>query len=109
MLKEEQIAFPMIRRLEAGGTALAFDCGSIAGPIRQLELEHGTAEVALESLRELTDNFTPPPWACNNYRAMLDALAWLERDMHRHIQKEDDVLFPRAIELEAQLTAHEAL
>ncbi|WP_421658272.1 hypothetical protein [Leptothermofonsia sp. ETS-13] len=46
------------------------------------------------------DEFTPPEWACNTYRALLDALATFEQDIHQHIHKENNVLFPRAIALE---------
>jgi len=56
----------------------------------------------LAKMRTLTDGFTPPAWACNTYRAMLDALAHLEVDLHQHVHKENNVLFPRAIALESQ-------
>ena len=39
------------------------------------------------------------------YRAMLDSLAHLERDMHLHVHKEDSVLYPRALNREAELAA----
>jgi regulator of cell morphogenesis and NO signaling len=105
MMKEERILFPMIRELEAADGPLDFHCGSIANPIRQMGLEHYHAGSALETMRELSDDYTPPEGACNTYRAMLDALAHLERDMHQHVHKEENVLFPRAIELEAQRAA----
>jgi len=98
MLKEERILFPMIRQLDASESAPAFHCGSIANPIRQMELEHDQAGGALAKMRELTGGFTPPDWACNTYRAMLDALAHLEHDLHQHVHKENNILFPRAIE-----------
>ncbi len=37
-------------------------------------------------------------------RTMLDGLAGLERDMHQHIHKENHVLFPKALAMEAQLS-----
>ena len=100
MMKEERVLFPMVRALEAGG-APVFHCGSIANPIRQMEHEHDDAGNALARLRALTEGFSPPAGACNTYRAMLDALAHLERDLHLHIHKENNVLFPRAIEAES--------
>jgi regulator of cell morphogenesis and NO signaling len=72
-----------------------------------MEHEHHDAGDALAKLRELTDDYTPPEWACNTYRAMLDALAHLERDMHQHVHKEDNVLFPRALAREAELSEKE--
>jgi regulator of cell morphogenesis and NO signaling len=100
MMKEEQILFPMIRRLEACESLPIFHCGSITNPIRRMETEHHDVGGALERIRTLTDSYWPPQWACNTYRAMLDALAHLERDMHQQVHKEDNVLFPRAIALE---------
>jgi regulator of cell morphogenesis and NO signaling len=61
-----------------------------------MEHEHAEAGEALQRMRDLTDGFTPPEGACNTYRAMLDALTELERDMHQHVHKENNVLFPRA-------------
>jgi regulator of cell morphogenesis and NO signaling len=100
VMKEEESLFPRIRQLEASVWP-PFYCGTVANPIRQMELEHDDADMALVSLRELTDNFTPPKWACKTYRALLIALAAFERDMHFYIHKENNVLFPRAVEMEA--------
>lgn len=104
MMKEERILFPMVREIEASATAPRFHCGSLANPICQMEAEHDQAGSALERMRELTDDYTPPDWACNTYRAMLDALARLERDMHQHVHKENNVLFPRALVMEREKT-----
>jgi regulator of cell morphogenesis and NO signaling len=102
LMKEEQILFPMIRQLEASDTLPTFHCGTIANPVRRMEFEHDEAGEALRELRQLTDDYTPPAWACNTYRALLDALATFEQDMHQHIHKENNVLFPRAMEMEQQ-------
>ena len=98
--KEEKILFPMIRQLESSAIVPSFHCGTIANPVHQMEFEHDEAGVALGQLRQLTDNYTPPEWACNTYRAMLDGLLNFEQDMHQHIHKENNVLFPKAISLE---------
>jgi len=100
MMKEEQILFPLVRQLEGEPTATGFHCGSISNPITQMEHEHDQAGSAVATMRDLTDGFTPPEWACNTYRAMLDALMHLEHDLHQHVHKENNVLFPRAIEME---------
>ena len=103
MHKEEQILFPMIRQLEDSRDLSVLHCGSLAHPINQMESEHDSAGGSLALMRELSDGFAPPDWACNTYRAMLDGLAQLERDLHQHVHKENNVLFPRAMELEASL------
>ncbi|MBD1846999.1 iron-sulfur cluster repair di-iron protein [Cyanobacteria bacterium FACHB-63] len=100
LLKEEQVLFPMIRQLEASNVLPIFHCGSLYNPVSRMELEHDDAGLALEKLRQLTDSYTPPEWACNTYRSMLNALEAFEQDMHQHVHKENNVLFPGAIALE---------
>ncbi len=97
MAKEEQILFPMIRDLEASATLPDFHCGSLRNPIRVMEHEHDDAALALSRLRELTANYTPPDDACSTYHAAFAGLAELEADLHRHIHKENNILFPRAV------------
>ncbi len=103
MLKEERILFPMVRQIETSTQAPAFHCGSLANPIAQMETEHELAGNALATMNEASDGYQPPDWACNTYRAMLDGLATLEADLHQHIHKENNVLFPKALAREAEL------
>jgi regulator of cell morphogenesis and NO signaling len=100
MQKEELILFPIIRQLEAGPPN-GFHCGSIANPIRQMEVEHESAGGALVRLRALTDGFKPDGEACNTHRVLLAGLAEVEADLHRHVHKENNVLFPRAVRIES--------
>jgi regulator of cell morphogenesis and NO signaling len=102
--KEERVLFPLVRELETARAA-GGHCGSISNPIRQMESEHESAGDALARLRELTADFTPPDDACNTHRALLAGLARLEADLHQHVHKENNVLFPRAIALEKTLSA----
>ena len=94
MQKEEIILFPAIRDAEATGAQLP-----LAAPISVMEHEHDDAARALEQLRELSDGYQAPAGACNTYRAMLDGLAALKSDLHRHIHEENNVLFPRSLAL----------
>lgn len=103
MLKEEQILFPMIRQLESATVLPDFHCGSVNGPIGVMEHEHDNAGDALARMRDLTGGYAPPGDACNTYRALLAGLAELEADTHRHIHKENNILFPKAVAAEAAL------
>lgn len=105
MLKEEQVLFPMIRKLESAGARPGGPFGSIENPIRMMEHEHDSTGHALATLRSLTHGFVPPVDACTTYRVLLDGLAEMERDLHLHVHKENNVLFPRAIAAERQLAA----
>ncbi|MBI3467042.1 MAG: iron-sulfur cluster repair di-iron protein [Planctomycetes bacterium] len=105
MMKEERVLFPYIVRLEhavQSRQALPqFHCSSVLQPIAVMEQEHRFVGEALERIRALTNNHEPPADACNSWRALWNGLAELEKDLHLHIHKENNILFPRAVELEA--------
>ncbi len=98
--KEEQILFPSLRELEATGRISHACFGTVRGPIQMMEYEHDSAGQALAEIRRLTDDCASPQWACNSYRAMLQGLMHLEADLHQHIHKENNILFPMAMEAE---------
>jgi len=87
MMKEEMILFPMIRSTGRGAM----------GPIRVMLAEHDSAGDALAALRSLTSGYAVPEGACNTWRSLYFELAELERDLHRHIHLENNVLFPRVL------------
>jgi regulator of cell morphogenesis and NO signaling len=95
MMKEERVLFPAIRKCESG-QAPEGGC-QIASTIQAMEHEHDDAGDAMEKMRGLSSGFTPPGDACNTFRAMLHGLAEIEQDLHQHVHKENNVLFPSAI------------
>lgn len=60
------------------------------------EHEHAVLGDALHALRRLCDDYDPARALCNTHGALLGALAALERDMHRHVHEENNILLPRA-------------
>lgn len=101
MIKEEHVLFPMIRNLERDDASPAAPSGhSLANLVHVMEHEHDGAGEDLAKMRVLTDNYQPPEDACNTFRATLSGLAELEADMHRHVHKENSILFPRAMVME---------
>ncbi len=103
MQKEERVLFPLCRQLESSSGPARSHCGSIASPIAVMVKEHDDAGEALAAMRALTNDYTPPQGACNTYRAMLSGLAEMEADMHQHVHKENNILFPKSIEHEKQM------
>lgn len=104
MQKEETILFPLMRVLESETHVTPFHCGSIANPIRVMESEHDHAGDALAQMRELTNGFRAPPDGCTTFAVLMHGLKRLEADMHQHVHKENNILFPRALELERKIT-----
>jgi regulator of cell morphogenesis and NO signaling len=105
MLKEERVLFPLCRQLDTSETRPAAPGGTIGNPIQRMIEEHDDAGNALARFRELTNGYVPPADACNTYRALFQALAELEQDMHQHVHKENNILFPKALRAE-RLLAH---
>jgi regulator of cell morphogenesis and NO signaling len=103
MMKEERVLFPLCRQLDVADELPAMHCGSVGNPIEAMIREHEHAGEALSQIRSLTDNYSCPSEACNTYRALFDALEQLERDLHEHVHKENNILFPKAIRLERLL------
>jgi regulator of cell morphogenesis and NO signaling len=97
MVKEEQVLFPAIRALEGNtaGGAPGLPCSDLSAPLRVMEAEHDSAGEALRRFSALTEGYQPPADACGTLLALLDGLADLERDLHLHIHKENNLLFPR--------------
>ncbi len=107
LLKEENILFPYIGQLAAaqanGGRRPVGPCATILNPVSAMEADHALATELLGRLRTLSRGFVAPADACTTYRLCLAELDRFERDLHRHIHLENNVLFPRAIELERAL------
>jgi regulator of cell morphogenesis and NO signaling len=102
LLKEERVLFPYIRLLENGAEKDAPVCFSdVGGPIRMMLFEHENAGEDLRKMREVTSDYTLPQAACNTYRLLFHKLQELEEDVHLHMHLENNLLFPRAMELAA--------
>lgn len=103
MWKEENVLFPLLRKMDSATVMPPSHCGSVENPIRVMLAEHDDAGAALAAMRSLTDDYTVPASACGTYRAMLAALAELESDMHQHVHLENNILFPTAVSTESKL------
>ena len=104
MLKEERMLFPMIRELAGSSRVPSFHCGSLRNPIGVMLSEHDAVGDLLAKLRRLTNGYTPPADGCATYAACYAAMAELEADTHLHIHKENNVLFPLVVRLDAERT-----
>lgn len=102
--KEELILFPFIKRLvrakEENSEKPQSHFGSVESPIKMMEEEHDEAGSIMRKISELSGGYTPPQGACNTYRAFYSKLHEFEEDLHHHIHLENNILFPKALELE---------
>jgi len=105
--KEEIILFPYIENLEksrAGNGPVPHACfPTVESPIQAMMNEHEAAGALLEDMRASTQGFTPPADACPTLVGLLDGLDAFEKDLHRHVHLENNLLFPRAIAMEKEV------
>jgi regulator of cell morphogenesis and NO signaling len=107
MMKEERMLFPFISHLAGskrdGSTPQRPPFQTLRNPIRMMEAEHQSAGDALAFIRKTSKNFTVPQDGCTTYRVTFQELEEFERDLHQHVHLENNILFPKAIELEGSL------
>ena len=107
MFKEEQVLFPYILAMSQAdvqnqpGPFAPF--GTVNNPVRMMMKEHDTAGQILRELRAVTSEYKVPRDACISYQTLYRALENLETDLHQHIHLENNLLFPKALDLENAL------
>ena len=103
MAKEEEQVFPYLKAQEKAARkkeALPdpFQGGPFTNhPLKVLMWEHGMTGEEFEEIHRLTRDYMPPSDACQSYQALYRGLAELERDLHRHVHLENNILFPKAM------------
>lgn len=106
--KEEQVLFPMIRKLFGAPTEDDAICNiavtSVQFPIARMISEHESAGEVMHVIEELTNHYTCPTDACESYRFLYDSLKLFFDDLQVHIHLENNVLFPAAVEREHLLS-----
>lgn len=105
--KEEEILFPYIKELvtadKNSDSVKQPYFKTAANPIQMMEAEHDEAGAGMEAIRQLSNDFTPPEDACTTYRILYQNLKEFQDDLHKHVHLENNILFPRALELEKRL------
>ena len=104
MMKEEMILFPYIVRMEEARAGKAPvvppPFGTVQNPVAMMIHEHDSAGQALKTMRQASAGYVAPEDACARYRTLYTALEDFEADLHQHIHLENNILFPRAVEME---------
>jgi regulator of cell morphogenesis and NO signaling len=104
MKKEELVLFPLVRKMvELKQTHSHYEqshCGTVQNPIGVMMQEHDNEGERFRTIEKLSNNYTPPEDACATYKVTYSLLKEFEADLHNHIHLENNILFPRAIELE---------
>ena len=104
MKREELVVFPFIKKMKIahskGQELETPPFFSIETPIATLRDDHITEGQRFKRIAALTNNYTPPINSCNTYKAAFAMLEEFDKDLKKHIHLENNILFPKAIELE---------
>lgn len=102
MQKEELVLFPFVRKLATEQQPAPPPFGTVQNPIRMMMHEHSVEGDRLARITELTSGYTAPADGCTTYRVAFAMLREFEEDLHHHIHLENNIMFPRAIQLEQE-------
>ncbi len=108
LAREEKVIFPYIRQIahaqQRGEPYAGLLVKTLRKPIASMiNEEHGFEEKYLCRFRELTNNYTAPHNACITHKVALSKLKELDTDLVQHIYLENEILFPKAIQIEKEL------
>lgn len=97
--KEEEKLFPQVKEMVQHKKT-----GSVkAAIVEALEDEHDKAGELMATIEALTNGFKPPENACASYRVLYQNLEGFQKDLHKHVHLENNILFPKALQLESRL------
>lgn len=107
MEKEEQRLFPLVKVLvekcKETGADKPISSKDFQNFIIAHEAEHASVGNEMDVIRQLTTDYTLPEDACASYTLLYQMLEAFEDDLHEHIHLENNILFPKAMDLENQL------
>lgn len=107
MRKEEQVLFPYIEAVERAASGKEtleppfFQ--TVRNPVHAMMEEHDAAADLVRQIRAASSTYTPPANACASYQALYGDLQEFEADLHQHVHLENNILFPRAVDMEAAI------
>ena len=101
MKHEEFIVFPYIRQMVKKGRKVKSTIyKSVKSPIGAMMTDHETETLCLKKLDDLTHHYSPPAEGGTAFKITYAAMRELEKDLHAHLALENEVLFPKALEME---------
>jgi regulator of cell morphogenesis and NO signaling len=101
MKKEERILFPYIKQLENNAGSKPSGFASVMQPISVMEHDHDVVGELLQEIKTVSHDYSVPGNACNSFKFLYHKLKEFEDDLHMHIHLENNILFPKAVQLES--------
>jgi len=103
MVNEEKVLFTYVKKIvNARNNSLPLnkEGRNLASLIDELEEEHDYVGRCLDKIRALSNGYAIPDDACASYKLLFKMIQEFEDDLHIHIHLENNILFPKAVEME---------
>ena len=101
--QEEKVLFTYIKKIveaRKGSLPLVKLGKDLAGLIEELEKDHDLVGRCFDQIRDLSNEYAIPSDACASYKLLYKMIREFEDDLHLHIHLENNILFPKALEME---------
>lgn len=106
LAEEEGTLFPALLELELAYLGESPICGypkRVRTILKSMSQQHDTSSVTLRQMRAASHSFCPPSRAAAPYREFYDRLQKFFRELHRDFHMENNILFPQAAQMEAEI------
>ena len=94
---EEEVLFPAIKEVIKSGSSEAK--AIITSELKRMTWEHKFAGTVMDEINRITKGYIVPEDGCNTYRVAFKMLEQFEDDLHTHVHLENNILYPKALEL----------
>ncbi len=106
--KEENGLFPNIHKLyglrkDKSPAARRETQSLLEHPIQMLKNEHLQASRLLSKIKQITGNYATKPDYAAEYKQLMLMLHEFEKNLHQHLHIENNILFPKLLQLEKEL------
>ena len=106
LAEEEGTLFPALLELELaylGESPILGYPKRVRDILKSMSQQHDTSSVTLRQIRAASPSFCPPSRAAAPYREFYDRLQKFFRELHRDFHMENNILFPQAAQMEAEI------
>lgn len=98
MQKEEKVLFPFIKKIVQQELP-KMDSFSLREPITMMEMEHELVGELFKEIAIFSNGYTAPENACNSFKLLYKSLQEFYDDLITHIHLENNILFPKSLNL----------
>jgi regulator of cell morphogenesis and NO signaling len=106
LAEEEGTLFPALLELELaylGESPILGYPKRVRNLLKSMSQQHDTSSVTLRQIRAASHNFCPPERVAAPYRDFYEHLQKFFRELHRDFHMENNILFPQAAQMEAEI------